>query len=583
MEKQTFSGLNIKPEILEVLGKLNFTVPTPIQIQAIPVATEGNDVIGIAQTGTGKTLAFGVPTIQKLISSQQSALIILPTRELALQVDEAISRIARHFNLHSAVLIGGQNMAKQMRDLRANPRIIISTPGRLIDHLERKTVRLDRVGILVLDEADRMLDMGFAPQVKRILQEVPKERQTMLFSATMPKEIVGLANQYMKTPLRVEVAPAGSATDNVSHEIFFVRDGSKLALLETILKEKRGSILIFSRTKFGAKKIAFAVRKMGYTSTEIHSNRTLAQRMAALDGFKRGKFQVMVATDIAARGIDVKGIEIVINYDLPDSPEDYVHRIGRTGRAENLGHAISFATPKQTYDIRIIERLIKKTLPVSKLPELLKLDPSIMEGGPERGGRDNDNHRSERSFGSPSRGRSASGSRYSRNARPNNSERSESQSGERAYAPSNSNDRRGFLKKRPQTATPYKRGNSNERSNGERSFASAPSYAPKKNLNDNFYKESFFNSTDYKGSDRREDDRRPERSNDFKDRQNSYARSDSYKPGEKKSFGDKPFVSSGDKPYQKPFGSRGKFGAKRSGKQSQFGRNRGKAFAGNSR
>jgi ATP-dependent RNA helicase RhlE len=486
MEEQTFLGLDIKPEILEVLGKLKYTVPTPIQSQAIPVAIKGNDVIGIAQTGTGKTLAFGIPTIQKLMASNQSALIILPTRELALQVEESLIRIARCFNLRSAVLIGGQNMNKQLRDLKSNPRIIISTPGRLIDHLERKTIKLDRVGILVLDEADRMLDMGFEPQVKRILQEVPKERQTMLFSATMPVEIVKIANQYMKTPLRVEVAPAGSATENVTHEIFFVSDRSKLALMESILKERQGSILVFSRTKFGAKRIAFAIRKMGHTATEIHSNRTLAQRMAALDGFKKGKFRVMVATDIAARGIDVKGIEVVINYDLPDSPEDYVHRIGRTGRADCLGHAISFATPKQTYDIRIIEKLIKKTLPVSKLPENMNIDPSIMDGAPERGGRNNDNGRHpQRSYDAPSRGRTASGSRYSKPAR--------SGSDRPSFAPGS--DRRGFLKKRPDTKR-SEPAHSNE-------------YGARK-INDDFYSGGLIKSSDYVRSDARDNRPRPQ-------------------------------------------------------------------------
>ncbi len=413
METQTFDGLGIKAEIMAVLNKLHFTVPTPIQSQAIPVAIQGSDVIGIAQTGTGKTLAFGVPAIQSLLASGGTALIILPTRELALQVDESLSPIFRSFNLRSAVLIGGANMNKQISDLKAGPRIIVSTPGRLIDHLERKTLSLSKVSILVLDEADRMLDMGFEPQIRRILQQVPKERQTMLFSATMPKEIVSIANQYMKSPLRVEVAPAGTATDNVTHEIFFVRDGSKLPLLENVLKSHDGSILIFTRTKFGAKKLAFAIRKLGFTSTEIHSNRSQAQRVAALEGFKQGKYKIMVATDIAARGIDVKGIELVINYDLPDCPEDYVHRIGRTGRAENLGHAISFATPAQLSDIRSIERLIKKQLPVSKVPENLTLNPALLASAPQRGeSRDGSRGRGEHRSRGESRGRTASGSRY---------------------------------------------------------------------------------------------------------------------------------------------------------------------------
>lgn len=409
MEKQTFDDLGIKIEILAVLKKLNFTTPTPIQNQSIPVALKGQDIIGIAQTGTGKTLAFGIPLLQQLVQSQDNALIILPTRELALQVRDSLDKIARNFNLRSVVLIGGDNISRQMRELKNNPRIIISTPGRLIDHLERKTVNLSKVTVLVLDEADRMFDMGFAPQVQRVLREVPKQRQTMLFSATMPPKIIDLANTYMRTPLRVEVAPAGSATENVTHEIFFVKEGMKLPLLESLLKDNRESVLVFSRTKFGAKRIALTLRKMGYTSTEIHSNRTLAQRMRALAGFKSGQYQIMVATDIAARGIDVKGIGLVVNYDLPSTPEDYVHRIGRTGRAEALGHAVSFATPAQKYDIRMIERLIKKELPISELPELQKLDPALtaQEDAPrERGGYQN-------------RGERASGGRNTRRPKSN--------------------------------------------------------------------------------------------------------------------------------------------------------------------
>ena len=376
MTQTTFDGLGIAPKILEILDRLHFTVPTPIQYQSIPTALSGKDIMGIAQTGTGKTLAFGVPMVQRLATSGGIGLVILPTRELALQVDETINKIGRGLNIRTAVLIGGQNMNRQIGLLRGKPDIIIVTPGRLVDHLERKTINLSKVSVLVLDEADRMLDMGFAPQIKRILSSVPKERQTMLFSATMPSNIIQIAKTYMRLPVRVEVAPSGSAAANVTHEIFIVKRESKLALLETVLKEYNGSTLIFSRTKFGAKKIAHAIRKMGYTASEIHSNRSLHQRLRALSGFKKGAYQFLVATDIAARGIDVTNIELIINFDMPDNAEDYVHRIGRTGRAGHSGHAISFAMPNQKYDIRIIERLIKKELPISKLPDLPEVKPS---------------------------------------------------------------------------------------------------------------------------------------------------------------------------------------------------------------
>ncbi|MEY4745118.1 MAG: hypothetical protein RL272_1063 [Candidatus Parcubacteria bacterium] len=365
-----FDGLGIAPKLLEILDRNKFMVPTPIQKKAIPVAIEGKDVIGIAQTGTGKTLAFGIPMLQRLAQVKGRGLVILPTRELALQVDETFEKIGKPINLRTAVLIGGASMHRQLQMLRGNPHVIVATPGRLIDHLNQKTANLDNVSVLVLDEADRMLDMGFEPQIRRILHSVPKDRQTMLFSATMPDEIVKIATNYMKLPARIEIARAGTAAELVTQELFVVKKEDKNRLLEKMLIEHPGSSLVFSRTKFGAKKILRAVKAMGHAAAEIHSNRSLAQRREALDGFKSGKYRVLVATDIAARGIDVTGIASVINYDLPENPEDYVHRIGRTGRAGHSGHAISFATPDQGSEVRDIERLTRINLPITKLPEL---------------------------------------------------------------------------------------------------------------------------------------------------------------------------------------------------------------------
>ncbi len=365
-----FYGLGIAPKLLEILDRNKYTIPTPIQQKAIPIAIEGKDVMGIAQTGTGKTLAFGIPLMQRLAQVKGTGLVILPTRELAIQVDEEFQKIGRAIGLRSAVLIGGASMYAQIQAVKRRPHVLIGTPGRIIDHLEQKTIRLNEVSVLVLDEADRMLDMGFEPQIKRILQAVPKERQTMLFSATMPAEIMKIASTYMKLPVRVEIARAGTATENVTQELFVVRRDDKLRLLEKLLLEYRGTMLVFSRTKHGAKKIAKVIRSMGHTSAEIHSNRSLAQRREALDGFKSGRYRVLVATDIAARGIDVKGIEVVLNFDLPDNAEDYVHRIGRTGRAGHSGRAVSFATPDQGRDVREIEKLTRTMLPITKLPEL---------------------------------------------------------------------------------------------------------------------------------------------------------------------------------------------------------------------
>ncbi len=366
--EHSFEGLGISPELLDVLGKLKYTVPTPIQFQSIPVAVEGKDVIGIAQTGTGKTLAFGVPLMQRLRAFGGNGLVILPTRELALQVDETFRKLGHALGFRTAVLIGGMSMGNQVRAIRERPHIVIATPGRLIDHLEQNLITLKAVKVLVLDEADRMLDMGFAPQINKILAVVPRDRQTMLFSATMPQQIVKIATSHMKLPVRVEIAPAGTASEKVIQEVFVVEKQQKLQLLEKLLTEYHGTVLVFSRTKHGAKKIAKSLRDMGQSAAEIHANRSQSQRRDALEGFKTGRYRVLVATDIASRGIDVKNIELVVNFDLPENPEDYVHRIGRTGRAGHEGRAVSFATPDQRGDLMDIERLIRNALPRKVLP-----------------------------------------------------------------------------------------------------------------------------------------------------------------------------------------------------------------------
>lgn len=364
-----FYGLGIAPKILETITRFGFKKPTPIQHKAIPLALEGKDLVGVAQTGTGKTMAFGIPTVQILARSKVNALILVPTRELAIQVKESMAKIAQAQGMKIAVLIGGAPMNQQIKALAQKPRIIIATPGRLIDLVEQRKVRLNNVGILILDEADRMLDMGFAPQINQVLKGVPKDRQTMLFSATMPASIVKMAAVHMKAPVSVEIAPPGTIAEGVSHELFIVRRDMKKDLLAKVLDEYRGSVLLFCRTRMGTKRVARALRAMKHNAAEIHSDRSLNQRREALEGFKSGKYRILAATDIAARGIDVVGIELVINYDLPDDVENYVHRIGRTGRAGKQGHAISFAMPDQRAEVKGIERLIKMTLPISQQSE----------------------------------------------------------------------------------------------------------------------------------------------------------------------------------------------------------------------
>src|SRR3989339_1589993 len=377
--KMTFGGLGIAPKILDAILKLGFIEPTPIQRKAIPIAAQGQDVIGIAQTGTGKTLAFSIPMLMRLAATKGRGLVLLPTRELALQVDETLQKIGKQAGLRTAVLIGGASIGNQISAIKKNPHVIVATPGRLNDHLDQRSVDLSNVTVLVLDEADRMLDMGFAPQINRVLKHVPPKRQTLLFSATMPPEISKIAANYMAMPVRVEIARSGTAAEGVAQELFVVEKSDKIRLLEKLLNEYHGTVLVFSRTKHGATKISRMLTKMDFTAAEIHSNRSLSQRREALEGFKNGKYRVLVATDIAARGIDVTGIELVINFDLPDQAEDYVHRIGRTGRAGMAGKAISFATPDQGKDVREIEKLVRIQLNITKTPDLppaRKLDMS---------------------------------------------------------------------------------------------------------------------------------------------------------------------------------------------------------------
>ena len=364
----SFYGLGIAPQLLDALGRMKFSTPTPIQHKAIPIALEGQDIIGIAQTGTGKTLAFGIPMIQRLAQVKGRGLVLLPTRELAIQVQQHLHRVDAR--LTSALVIGGASLHNQIQELRRHPRIVIATPGRLVDHMRQRHVSLHDVKILVLDEADRMLDMGFAPQIKVILRAIPRDRQTMLFSATMPAQVVSLATSQMKLPVHVEIAKSGTAAEKVTHEIFIIKREAKKTLLGKLLKQYHGTILIFTRTKHGAKNITRYIRGLKHTAAEIHSNRSLGQRREALEGFRSGKYRILIATDIAARGLDVTGIELVINYDLPDESENYVHRIGRTGRAGDTGHAISFAMPDQGHDIKDLERLMRIALPISEHPEM---------------------------------------------------------------------------------------------------------------------------------------------------------------------------------------------------------------------
>jgi ATP-dependent RNA helicase RhlE len=398
-----FDDLGLSNDLVKILTRLGFKTPTPIQEKSIPLALKGEDVIGIAQTGTGKTLAFFLPMLQKLEKEKGTGLIVVPTRELAHQVRDEIDKVGGHLGFKTALLIGGANMERQIRTLKRGPHVIVATPGRIIDHIERRTVRLDQVRVLVLDEADRMLDMGFAPQINKILKVVPANRQTLLFSATMPPEISKMANGYMKSPSRVEVARAGTSAENIEQGVYYVETSNKFRLLQDLLDEyKHGSVLVFCRTKHGTRKMARVLNQEGYRSEELHSNRTLNQRRGALDNFKKGKSKVMVATDVASRGIDVKEISLVVNYDIPDKNEDYVHRIGRTGRAGHSGRAVSFVTLSQHSEVKAIERLLgididvleaPGTLTISEVEKMAGRFSQRSSGGNRRGGRTSNGRR----------------------------------------------------------------------------------------------------------------------------------------------------------------------------------------------
>jgi len=301
---------------------------------------------------------------------QDHALILLPTRELAIQVEEVLSKLSSYFKIKTALLIGGASINNQIQTLKRNPKIIVATPGRLADHLRNKIFNLKNISSIVLDEADRMFDMGFAPQIKEIMNQLPEKRQTLLFSATMPKEIISVANEYMESPIRIEVAPAGTTAEFVEQEMYIISKEARIQLLDKVLEENKGSVLIFVRTRFGAKRLTQEVNGMGHKAAEIHSDRSLFQRKEALAGFKSGKFRVLIATDIAARGIDVKEISLVINYDLPDDLNDYVHRIGRTGRNGCVGKSISFVTKQQRFDVKKIEKMIQKEIKLLELTDL---------------------------------------------------------------------------------------------------------------------------------------------------------------------------------------------------------------------
>ena len=368
-----FNELGLVTPLLKALAAENYVVPTPIQSQAIPQILAGKDLLGIAQTGTGKTAAFALPILQRLAAGghrPQSrtcrALILSPTRELASQIAESFRTYGRHLNLTTAVVFGGVSGRPQAEALMRGVDILVATPGRLIDHLDSRALRLDRVEILVLDEADQMLDMGFIHSIRRIVPKLPKVRQSLFFSATMPRDIARLADELLQDPVRVAVTPVATTADSVDQRVIFVETARKRALLADILRdEEMARTLVFTRTKHGADRVVKHLEGVGIGSVAIHGNKSQNQRERALEAFKSGRAKVLIATDIAARGIDIDAVTHVVNFDLPNVPESYVHRIGRTARAGATGAAISFCDAEEKALLRDIEKLIRKQLPTN--------------------------------------------------------------------------------------------------------------------------------------------------------------------------------------------------------------------------
>ena len=359
-----FSELGFDPRLIEGVRDLGFVQTRPIQSAVIPLALAGHDLIACAETGTGKTAAFVIPMLQRLLTtaarlpSTSRALVLAPTRELAVQIEDEIHGLSYHTSATSAAVYGGVDLGSQERALKAGVDIIVATPGRLIDHLRQQNADLSHVELLVLDEADRMMDMGFWPDVRRIIATLPSERQTLLFSATMPDDVIRLALEIMKTPKFIQVGRRSKPPQTITHRAEIIPDSAKLDWLIDHLRRPEGPVLVFARTKIGAERLARRLAAAGVSCTALHADRSQDQRRVAVEGFRGGRYKVLVATDVAARGLDIDSIHTVINYELPDSAEDYVHRVGRTGRADEPGHAITLVAPDERHALANLEKSV---------------------------------------------------------------------------------------------------------------------------------------------------------------------------------------------------------------------------------
>jgi ATP-dependent RNA helicase RhlE len=410
----SFTDFGLSQPILKALAAEGYETPTPIQTQAIPKVMTGRDLCGIAQTGTGKTAAFALPILHRLaeepkarVSKSCRVLVLSPTRELASQIADSFRAYGRNLRLATAVVFGGVPLGRQERELSRGVDVLVATPGRLLDLVDRRSLTLRDVEILVLDEADQMLDLGFIHALKRIVKLLPRERQSLFFSATMPKTISALADEFLHDPVKVAVAPVATTVERVEQRVMFVATSRKPALLETVLRDPEvDRVLVFTRTKHGADKVVRGLEKAGVAASAIHGNKSQPQRERALAGFRDGSCRVLIATDIAARGIDVEGVTHVINYDLPNVPESYVHRIGRTARAGAAGLAISFCNDEERAYLRDIEKLTRLKVPVAALPEGFSAAATASEPQEQPRGRPAQHARGHNGHGGPRQGES---------------------------------------------------------------------------------------------------------------------------------------------------------------------------------
>ncbi|HEX2060350.1 MAG TPA: DEAD/DEAH box helicase [Thermoanaerobaculia bacterium] len=367
--EKSFSALGLAPEILTTIEKIGFVHPTPIQAAVIPIALTGKDVIGLAQTGSGKTAAFVLPLAERLVHGRGvRGLILAPTREIALQTKAFLDIFGKHHELRTACVIGGVKMKPQLDALKQQPDIVVATPGRLLDHVNRRTLKLDDIEMLVLDEADHMLDLGFLPQIRDILRRLPRERQTLMFSATMPDSIEMIARDFMRTPDRIDITPVGGAAEGITHRLYVVKEADKRNCLLALLDQELGSTLVFTRRKIDAEWLYSVLDRKGHPVARIHADQSQNKRVSALDTFRKGQHRILVATDIAGRGIDIPGIEHVINFDIPENVDDYVHRAGRTARGEAVGIVATIATWQDLPMVRKIEEVLGEKIPRCTVP-----------------------------------------------------------------------------------------------------------------------------------------------------------------------------------------------------------------------